>query len=104
MNLIRNAMEAVAETENRQQGVLVETNHQDGAVVISVVDHGVGVAAEAVENLFSPFYSTKANGMGIGLSICQSIITNHGGQIGYKPNPRGGVFSILVYPQPSSPR
>ena len=98
LNLIRNAMEAVADTDNRRQGVLVETYAEDGSVVVSVIDQGVGVAEEAVENLFAPFYSTKPNGMGIGLSICQSIINGHGGRIGYKPNPQGGSIFYFSLP------
>lgn len=91
LNLIRNAMEAIAETPNRQQGVVVRTGIEDGWVSFSVSDRGPGLSPEIVENLFQPFFTTKVDGMGVGLSICQSIVQAHGGEIGYRKNEEGGA-------------
>ncbi len=99
LNLIRNAMDAMAESSNRQQGVLVTTQLKQDGIYVNVVDHGVGITEQASQQLFDPFYTTKESGMGIGLSICQSIVHAHGGRIGFTGNKDGGTtfyFSLPV--------
>ena len=91
LNLIRNAMEAVAKTPNREFGVVVQTGVEDGWVCFRVIDRGPGLDPDAEANLFHPFYTTKAGGMGVGLSICQNIVQAHGGEIGYRRNETGGA-------------
>ncbi len=91
LNLIRNAMEAVAKTPSRKFGVVVQTDIEDGWVCFRVSDRGPGLSAETEANLFHPFFSTKVGGMGVGLSICQSIVQAHGGEIGYRKNDAGGA-------------
>jgi signal transduction histidine kinase len=64
-----------------------------------VVDHGEGVPADKVSTIFHPFQTTKPNGMGIGLSICSTIVQRHGGKLWYESNPGGGsrfLFSLPV--------
>ena len=90
LNLIRNAMEAMASADNRQQGVVVTTELLEGAIRVNVIDCGLGISKEEESKLFTPFYSTKNSGMGIGLSICQSIVQAHGGSIGFTANASGG--------------
>lgn len=98
LNLIRNAMEAMVDMGSRQQGVLVKTSKQGRAIQVEVVDSGVGIKEGEEEEIFSPFYSTKPNGMGIGLSICQSIIQAHGGEIGFRANSDAGTTFYFSLP------
>ena len=97
MNLIRNAIEAMASSPSRQL-VVSSRKMPDGMVKVSVSDSGPGLAPEVAENLFQPFVTTKADGMGIGLSICQSIVRAHEGKIWADPSQLGGVafqFTII---------
>src|SRR5262249_48187059 len=89
LNLIRNALEAMEAAERRVLEVRIEPAKDDMAVV-SVVDTGTGLAPEAAEQLFQPFFTTKRTGMGVGLSISRTIVEAHGGQIWAEPNPEGG--------------
>ena len=91
LNLIRNAMEAMAASPQRNLGVVVESGMEAGQVCFRVIDRGCGLSAEAEAQLFNPFFTTKTNGMGIGLSICQGIVQRHGGEIGFRRNAEGGV-------------
>ena len=67
-------------------------------VEIRVGDGGPGLSADAEERLFEPFFSTKAQGMGLGLSICKSIMSSHGGELKYERNARGGADFIMRLP------
>lgn len=99
LNLIRNAMESMADRNTHNQGVVVKTELRDRAIYFSVIDQGCGIPAGTEKRLFDPFYTTKPNGMGIGLPICQSIVQAHGGSIGFQGNKEGGTtfwFSIPV--------
>ncbi len=94
LNLVRNAMEATAAVENNKQAVVLQATVSDERVNVVVRDYGCGLDEDAEEHLFHPFYSTKADGMGIGLSICASIIQDHGGTINYQREEIGTSFSI----------
>lgn len=98
LNLIRNAMEAMLDSPQRGHGVVVRTGMERGKVCFWVIDRGKGLAEGAAERLFSPFFTTKPAGMGIGLSICQSIVQSHGGEIGFTPNAEGGVTFFCRLP------
>ena len=90
VNLIRNSVESMCSSAERKlkiSAVIAPGN----MVEVRVSDTGPGVSPEVEKNLFEPFASTKDNGMGLGLSICQTIIAAHGGRIWYCPNPRGGA-------------
>ena len=92
LNLVRNAMEAMADTGHREEGISVSTSSPSpGLVRFSVVDRGAGLAEDAEDRLFHPFYTTKDDGMGIGLSVCASIMQDHGGEIGFSRNEKGGT-------------
>jgi two-component system sensor kinase FixL len=96
LNLMRNAVEAMAGSDRREL-VLATVAHEGGTVEVSVADTGHGMAPEVTEQLFRPFVTTKAHGMGVGLSISRSIIDAHGGRIWAEPNPGGGtVFRFTL--------
>ena len=95
LNLLKNAMEAVRESDNRT--VELRVRAEAAGVRFSVVDHGPGIAPAQKQELFDAFYSTKANGMGMGLNICRSIAELHGSRIEVDDTPGGGAtFSFLV--------
>ena len=95
LNLIRNAVEAM-ETTSRRELTIGVAQHDDFAY-FSVSDTGTGIAPEIAEHLFQPFVTSKVNGMGVGLSICRTIIEAHGGRISARPNDRGGsVFEFTL--------
>jgi two-component system sensor kinase FixL len=90
INLVRNAVEAMQDTPRRALSVSTE---RDGAfAIVSVADTGPGLAPEIVQSLFKPFVTTKEHGLGIGLSICRTIIEAHGGKLWMEPNKDGGTI------------
>ena len=97
VNLVRNAAEVLRDTEPRRLTVRTAAT-PDGYQEVSVADTGPGIAPEIADQLFKPFVTTKADGMGIGLSICHSIIEAHGGRIWTEPNPGGGTVFRFVVP------
>ena len=96
LNLLRNAVEAVAQQDEPQVRLAAEA--RDDLVYISVIDNGPGLPEEVHAKLFQPFVSTKRSGMGVGLSICHTIITAHGGQIWAEPNSGGGTIFRITLP------
>jgi two-component system sensor kinase FixL len=98
LNLIRNAIEAMAETPPPRDLAISSTRHKDGLACISVADTGAGIAPEVAERLFQPFNTSKSAGMGVGLSICRTIVESHGGRIWAEPNPGGGTIFHFTLP------
>ena len=97
LNLIRNAIDAM-ETATTRELVIATSAAPDNMIEISVADTGTGIAPEIASQLFQPFVTTKAQGMGIGLSISRTIIESHGGSIAQRPNPGGGTIFTLTLP------
>jgi signal transduction histidine kinase len=98
LNLIVNAVEAMSGTPEGTRDLLVgsESAGPDG-VLVAVRDSGPGLTPAALERLFDAFYTTKPSGLGLGLSICRSIIEAHGGRLWASANvPRGAVFQFTV--------
>jgi two-component system, LuxR family, sensor kinase FixL len=91
LNLLRNAMEAMQSAPDKQHGVVVRTALENGYVSFLVIDRGHGISEEVRQQLFQPFFTTKSSGMGVGLSICQSIVQSHAGEIGSRSNIEGGM-------------
>jgi signal transduction histidine kinase len=93
VNVIRNAIEALNHPSSAERTLTIRTEHSDSRVRIVVADSGPGIDPRVADRLFHPFHSTKPSGMGLGLSICQSIVEAHGGRIGtLPPSGRGAVF------------
>jgi signal transduction histidine kinase len=97
LNLIRNAIEAMTESGHAGTiNVIVEGNGRS-EIAVSVADSGPGIAPDEAQRVFEPFYSTKGTGLGVGLSICRSIIDAHGGHLSLAPNAGGGsVFRFTL--------
>ncbi|HET7824415.1 MAG TPA: ATP-binding protein [Anaeromyxobacter sp.] len=97
LNLLRNAMDAMAATPAERREIVVATEAASATVTVSISDRGCGIPADVREQLFQPFFSTKPEGMGMGLNICRSIIEFHRGRVWAEPNPGGGtVFSFSL--------
>jgi two-component system sensor histidine kinase DctS len=97
LNLLRNAMDAMAATPPQDREILVATEAGATSVTVSIADRGCGIPPEVQEQLFQPFFTTKPEGMGMGLNICRSIMEFHRGRVWAEPNPRGGtVFSFSL--------
>jgi two-component system sensor kinase FixL len=96
LNLIRNAIEAMQDAPRRELAVATQAQ-ADGLVAISVADTGTGIAPEVAQQLFQPFVTTKKHGMGVGLSICRTIVESHGGKIWVESEPgRGTTFTFTL--------
>ena len=99
LNLTRNALQAMQELTRHKREIQIRA-YKDGEMIkVDIIDNGVGISAEIAERLFSPFFSTKSEGMGMGLNICRTIIEFHGGQLTYQPNPAGGTIFSFTIPQ-----
>jgi PAS domain S-box-containing protein len=97
LNLVMNGIEAMASTEEGRRRLTVQAETRDGAAVVSVTDTGPGLNSGDLDRVFEAFFSTKPEGIGMGLSICRSIIEAHGGRIWASDNgARGSVFSFTL--------
>jgi PAS domain S-box-containing protein len=98
LNLITNAIDAMGSVTDRKRLLRVKTelNGSEGAF-ITVEDSGTGIAPGNIDRIFDTFFTTKPNGMGIGLAICRSIVESHGGSLSASPSyPHGAVFQIVL--------
>jgi signal transduction histidine kinase len=102
LNLLLNAFEAMRQTHDRPRLAVLRTTCQDTSVLVTLQDTGVGVEANTLPHMFSAFYTTKAEGMGLGLAISRSIIEAHGGRIGAYPNPDHGTTVFFTLPLSSA--
>jgi PAS domain S-box-containing protein len=102
LNLVVNAVEAMSGVDAGGRELLISTGRvEPNGVLVAVRDTGPGLAPATLDRLFEAFYTTKPSGLGMGLSICRSIIEAHGGQLWAEPNePRGAVFQFLTPAQP----
>ena len=100
LNLVRNAIDAM-ETAPTRELIVATSPAPDNMVEISVADTGGGIEPAIANQLFQPFVTTKSHGMGVGLSICRTIIESHGGSITYRSNPGGGTIFTFTLPMVS---
>jgi PAS domain S-box-containing protein len=101
LNLIINAIEAMRDVGDAERELLVSTRHEPDGVSVEVRDSGPGFAPAALERVFEAFYTTKPDGLGLGLSICRSIIEAHDGRLWASPNlPRGAIFGFIAPAHP----
>jgi two-component system sensor kinase FixL len=92
VNLVRNAIESMMTSAGRRELLIATRANGDGMIELSVSDTGVGISPEIAALLFQPFVTTKSEGMGLGLSICRTIVESHGGKIWVEANPEGGTI------------
>ena len=101
LNLVVNACDAMADCDRSERRLLIRTGieNESTAVIVSVTDRGHGIPEEDKERVFEPFFTTKAKGMGLGLSVCRTIIAAHRGQLWATNNADGGAtfqFSLPI--------
>ncbi|HXN00237.1 MAG TPA: ATP-binding protein [Candidatus Dormibacteraeota bacterium] len=107
LNLVRNAAEACGEAANGPRVLLrgeIVPGEQSAVQRLCIYDNGPGIPREVQENLFRPFFTTKANGTGLGLAVVQKIIVQHGGQVEARNRAEGGAAFIVTLPLCTGPR
>ena len=106
INLLMNGLEAMAPVTDRPREMLIRSQpHEAGEVLVAVQDSGIGIDSANAERLFNAFFTTKPSGMGMGLSICRSIIEAHGGRLSASGNVGPGAtfqFALPAYRQAES--
>jgi two-component system, LuxR family, sensor histidine kinase DctS len=108
LNLTRNGFEAMSEVPAKERVLellarRIAQDERGDRIEVSVVDRGRGVSPDVVPQLFAAFFTTKTEGMGLGLSLCRSVIEQHGGQMVYRPRPGGGSIFSFDLPTPAAP-
>ena len=97
LDLLTNAIDSMAAVTDRPHVLCVRSEQLEDWVVVSVQDSGTGIAPEHAERMFDAFFTTKPNGIGLGLSICRSIVESHGGRLSVFPaHPHGSVFQVML--------
>ncbi len=103
LNLIINAIEAMRDVGELERELLISTLQESDGVSVEVRDSGPGFAPADFERVFEAFYTTKPGGLGLGLSICRSIIEAHNGRLWASPNvPRGAIFGFIAPAHPAA--
>ncbi len=98
LNLVRNALEATRGLSDERRQIEVRMTAGADGVEIAIADRGCGIDDATAARLFEPFYTTKNEGMGMGLNICRSVIEAHHGRLWYEPNPEGGSIFHAQFP------
>jgi signal transduction histidine kinase len=98
IDLVMNSVEAMQSVTDRSRGLVIRSRQDETSqVLVSVTDCGVGISAENADRLFNAFFTTKSSGMGMGLSICRSIMEAHGGRLWATANaPHGATFQFIL--------
>jgi C4-dicarboxylate-specific signal transduction histidine kinase len=100
LNLIINACDAMASNPKGERILVLRTGRVDGDVAVSVSDRGEGIPPKSLEGIFNPFFTTKKQGLGLGLSVCRTIIASHGGELRAANNTgRGATFTFVLRAQ-----
>jgi two-component system sensor histidine kinase TtrS len=107
LNLLQNAVDAMTDAAidgaRRERGITVRTSRDGADVKIAVRDHGPGLTADVEAHVFDTFFTTKAQGLGLGLSICRTIVESHGGRLWAANNPGEGLTMRFTLPIPAEP-
>jgi PAS domain S-box-containing protein len=98
LNLIRNAVEAMQEAATEKPKIIIQSGRTENMVFAKVIDNGPGFPADITSKIWEPYFTTKKNGVGIGLSICRTIVEEHGGNLTVSANPEGGVCFEIGLP------
>jgi len=97
INLVMNGIEAMQSVTDRPRELVIRSQQAETGVLVTVIDTGVGIFAENADRLFNAFFTTKSSGMGMGLSICRSIVEAHGGRLWVTANvPHGATFQFTL--------
>ena len=97
-NLLMNALQAMDAVPAAQRSLQVGLRAVDGQAVLTVADTGPGIAPDALPRLFEPFFTTRQGGLGLGLSLCETLATSMGGQVRADNQPAGGAVFTLTLP------
>jgi signal transduction histidine kinase len=101
--LIINAFEAMRDVDENERELLVSSRNEPDGVSVEVRDSGPGFAPADIDRVFEAFYTTKPGGLGLGLSICRSIIETHNGRLWAIPNvPNGAIFGFVAPAHPAA--
>jgi C4-dicarboxylate-specific signal transduction histidine kinase len=98
VNLILNACDAMAANAPADRRLVIAGTARDGSCTLVIRDSGPGISFSPTDRIFEPFVTTKANGVGLGLAICQKVVTAHGGRLVAENDPGGGAAFHLVLP------
>lgn len=98
LNLIRNAIDSMRQTDEARRELVVAAEVDDRQVLISIADRGCGISPDDAVRLFEPFYTTKSEGLGVGLNICRSVVEAHHGRLWFAANPGGGTIFHISLP------
>jgi signal transduction histidine kinase len=96
LNLIRNAAEAMDSVSGRARVLTIRSSADQDGVMMTVEDSGHGIDPKDIDRIFDSFFTTKSQGMGMGLSVCRSIVQSHGGRLWASPAPYGSIFHIVL--------
>lgn len=102
LNLMKNGIDAMSQTDEAARQLTLRAALHDGQVLISVADRGCGIEPETAAQLFEPFYTTKQEGLGVGLKICRSVVEAHHGRLWFEANPAGGTIFHIALPLPAT--
>jgi C4-dicarboxylate-specific signal transduction histidine kinase len=98
VNLLLNSIQAIDHAQSPERHIRIALHAEDGLLAFSIRDSGPGIAQHSLDHLFESFFTTKEGGMGIGLAICRSIVTAHGGNIAVSNDPAGGAHFRFTLP------
>jgi signal transduction histidine kinase len=100
MNLVMNSVDAMKDVDGRRELAIQSQRAEDGQLLVSVSDTGVGLPPQHADQIFNAFFTTKPQGTGMGLRISRSIVESHGGRLWASDNPpRGATFYIALPPK-----
>ena len=104
LNLILNGLDAMRDSVAGHRTLVLRTARDGpGAVEVTVQDSGAGIEQADLDHIFDPFYTTKADGLGMGLAIVRSMVEAHGGRVGARNNPEGGATFSVTLPTVKEP-